>query len=97
MKGKKTTIILSEGNYRRLKVFPLPITPFINMILDEFFKMVDLEEIQRIWLEMGERETEKYVRELLTGKILIKKEKSAKERKPTKGLEEKFKGFFESV
>lgn len=91
MKGKKTTIILSDENYRRLKVFPLPITPFVNMILDEFFKTIDLEEVQRIWLEKGEKETEKYVREVLRKKI-ERPEKEAKEEK-IRSLESKFKGF----
>ena len=91
MKGKKTTIILSDENYRRLKVFPLPITPFVNMILDEFFKTVDLQEVQRIWLEKGEKETEKYVREVLRKKIERPKNGTEKER--IRSLESKFKGF----
>ena len=91
MKGKKTTIILSDENYRRLKVFPLPITPFVNMILDEFFKTIDLEEVQRIWLEKGEKETEKYVREVLKKRIEKPEKKTGKEK--LRSLESRFKGF----
>lgn len=66
MRKRRTTIMLSEKTFRLLKTLPLPISTFLELLTEEFFKRASVDDLIKAYLENGEEGVKSYMHKILT-------------------------------